>query len=395
MRFVHRQSTHADMPTTQTMPWALSAVIVAVCVLSILVVASASVGGEGFDAAPDRTRQVLDGQAYAMLDERCPLNDHTYTTACSGVVRHPTESSAGVCVFRGGVAGGGECGPGNETLYDERYVSRLGVEDVEGRPECVLRMHPLLSDAEADSYETILVDVSAKTSRPYLSLAAQLKKVLDDIAATQEETRETEQQNAAIVDTLRVASSRCDDDGKRLQYAVNRLRGTVAQDGVDLSNALAALDRDCQYRMTMRDNERQQALNDQATLCSCAKNLPPCPPLPHDQYMVVLGDLSDGDLYSAWVDKDDMDQCRDKCASESRCTHFSFDHGNGQCFIKAGMAMPNHGWPGNGWMTSAISLDRYPRDTATKDVYNYVAPQPPPPPPAPPDDNNDSYIVNW
>lgn len=373
-RFVDRQSTHA--PVTWTMPWTCSGALV-VCVL--VLVASVFSGavyrtlfaGKGWEASREGFGGGLGDRAYAILDERCPLNARTYTTACSGLVRHPTESSIGTCVVRGVEGAGVDCGHGNQTLYDTNYVSSLVMENVEGRPECVLRMLPGISDADAKTYEDKLEAASIEVSRPYLDIAAQLQKARDDLDATRKMLRDTVEKDSEVIRTMNDAISTCNFNNDALQVSVNGLQSRVVQDGVDASVAMAAKVEECNRRSIAKDAERQKALDDAAALCACAKA---CPSTAPNQYMMVLGDLvSDENNIGGrtWVDKDHMNQCRDKCNDEKDCTHFAFDHGNGGCFLKSGRAEKGNGWPGNGWVTSAISLDRYPKESTTDGVFTW------------------------
>lgn len=60
--------------------------------------------------------------------------------------------------------------------------------------------------------------------------------------------------------------------------------------------------------------------------------------------------------------RNDANECRQWCQSQTKCTHFAFDTRNNQCFLKegGGTAAPEYASQGGGFM-SGVSVDNYPR----------------------------------
>lgn len=441
----------------------------------------------------------------SLLDERCRLNSNVSVDTGLDMVRHPTDSHTGNCVLRGQIPGNGRCDSTNTVLYDPSYVSSVDTESVDGRRECVVRVHQGLSDDQARSYGHALSKNNIEMSAGFKALMKQrlqctydntqltadllaanelttvannnlrdqivsddaaMKAALqlqrdDDartlVAAVDKRSKENddakaelilaaradEQNKASIL--LRTAHGRSvvamrNEFGKSaaaLQAEVDssmkaitleqtnsiqavkeeqeravsalheqteasdtKLKHTIAEgDAAKQNLALAAAQKQEQVqalaaakaRLQAAEQQRNQARDltkqmeqtrnlmrdkaqaleqerDQARSRTQAfeqeRNLARADVQVPNQYMVVLGDLhtQSQNLGEIYVGRDNIDRCRDQCTKDMRCTHLMFNHQNGVCYYRGGLAMYGQGfYQQNGWSSSRINVDRYPK----------------------------------
>lgn len=343
--------------------------------------------------------QRLGDTAYAMLDERCWLSSAVVANDSLGMVRHPTESRAGVCVVRGKPPGNGKCDHTNTVLDNPAYTGRLGIESVNGRPECVVRVISTISDSDAQAYDDSLELDTVTTSDAYKLLMQKYRQGQQEIAGLQHDVSqsksETETANnnwrAQIVkDAATMVSSmntQRDADSQALTNSVNSANAdrdnAVRQAAADKNDAVARIAADRDDQVTKANAGYQQTnvpkqnnfLDDTARQCDrmlpdprklaekCVLVTPRTPDTPAcikptNQWVVLEGNLpSDGSTY---VDKKwtvDGPTCQKECQDRSECTHYSYNGENSDCWLKKGIALTGQSRD----VISSISMFKYQR----------------------------------
>lgn len=345
----------------------------------------------------------LSKTAYALLDNRCWLSDNVVTNNGLGMVRHPTESHSGVCVLRGLVPGSGLCDSSNSVLNDAEVVKSVGMEDVDGRLECVVRLLPTIKDTGAQAYSDGLMLGDITSSDVYASLLKKYNKLLVTKAGLQRDivqsradtdTANTNWRNQIVTDKASMANalsvqSSADDQALRdnVSRAADEKSRMVAQAQSDKDKAVASAqaDRDRAVAKANLDNissalEMQEDLGYRLTAdCkvwlksltkyNCVTIVPPeaeplaCIPRSH-QWIVTKGHMLDtyGSGENPQIEdsyRNDFKACTKRCYQVTDCTHFTFDSRQGNCKLHKGM--PYAG--GDTGFSSAISMDKHSWDS--------------------------------
>lgn len=351
----------------------------------VLVAYLFSVRGRGRETLE---QQGLSDTGYAMLDERCWLNSNVVTNNAQGMTRHPMESHAGTCVVRGVPPGNGHCDRSNVVLNNPTYAERVGMENVDGRMECVVRVHPDISDSDAQAYSDSLVLDTITSSDAYTSLMKIYKQGQAVIAGLQRDLSQSQSETVAannnwqnqIVDdavSMRndLAAQR-DGDARAMTDSENRANADTASavaqiqsDAVNTANQLktdavntaasieAAIDgivaqlqayfQSVEYQMSWmqelgkplekacEDKKRdQQAIEDakcRAMPAAADEPAKACIPLKR-QWAIIRGDLPNNDINADSISLPSASACMNECESRSECTHMTWS--NNHCWVK-------------------------------------------------------------
>lgn len=292
----------------------------------------------------------MSGSAYAMMDQRCWINENVVADNGLGMIRHPTESSAGVCLVRGALPGNGACADSNNVMYNPNFTTHVGLETVDDRQECVVRVVPSLNDKQAKAYNDSLEldnvtssDAYSQLMQKYQTGQQDISKLTGDLANSRSET-DTANQNW---------KSQISSDNASMSNALGLLRDQDARALSDAGNAFRAAGDAC--RNNLEDTKRAKDAECEARLAAktCA--------LTTNAWIMF-----DGQLHHNVIDENPADgipTCRDRCATWNGCTHFTYNKDGHMCYLQKELAFA----AGNGsdnTFRSGISIDKYPLNEA-------------------------------
>lgn len=316
----------------------------------------------------------LSASAYAMLDERCWLNTNVVADNSLGMVRHPTESKAGSCVLRGVPPGNGRCDDSNTALSNPEYAESVGIEDVDGRRECVVRMLPKITDNDARAYSDSMELDTVKSSDAYKRLIQMYQNGQAVIAGLQQDVSQSMSETAAANSNWRTqiaidAASLANALGTQRDSDSQALRDHQNHANSERENAVAnvAAERDYQVRQVVAgiDGLVAQAhagyaqsntvlqnrwLDNAGHKCndylmdlptqldgSCVVHsaydpgILPCTPMTN-LWVTLRGNLPNNDI--AQYAESGIPECQRRCLEESACTHYSYNTGTRMCWLK-------------------------------------------------------------
>lgn len=300
----------------------------------------------GTRAARDGFGQVLKDVAYTMLDERCWLKEGVASRTCVGLVRHPTEAAAGTCVLRDTIPGGGACDPTNQVMFRPDAVKSFGMEDVDGRQECVLRMKQELSDASAKDYSKSLQAAFVVTSDLYIDKVEELSDsvaLVAELRAQVKDGLDRYEEKQAAMTRLQTKETQCEADYANTVIALQTSRNeTSAQTRQNETDRIRATS---WHKDRMREAEQACIKRVQTEIDNCKARECVAVPCVAKGYAKVWGDIRGQDFMS--FKAPNQGKCVDQCNKEDACTSFNWDDNN-TCWLKTGDV--NIGGTGKSWL---------------------------------------------
>lgn len=295
----------------------------------------------------------MSGSAYAMMDERCWINDNVVADNGLGMVRHPTESSSGVCLVRGALPANGACGNSNTVMFNPKYTKQVGMETVDARQECVVRVVPSLTDQLATAYNDSLVLDNVTSSDAYAQIVHKYEISQQDISKLQEELRRSRSDTDTANQNWKTQISR---DNETMSNALGVLRDQDARALSDAGNSCRdsvestkrTKDAECDARLSAKDKDCDARLA--AKVCI-------------DTHAWVM---FDGQLFHNEMDRNPADSvgtCKDRCANWNGCTHFTYNRDGHLCYLQSNLAFTSDNGSESTYR-SGISIDKYPLNEA-------------------------------